>query len=93
MKTTTKVDAARLSKDALRKRRARAAGLVKPLPSKPARTVDDELRSQVKAVATRKAKLATLPQGSDDWYRMRVSLQIAEAVLSRCERMVTLCRG
>jgi hypothetical protein len=49
-----------MSREARRKRQARAAGRVKPRPRKPTRTVAMEVESRLKAIATRQAQLEAL---------------------------------
>ncbi len=50
------------SKDALRKRKARAEKRVKPRPKRPPRTLADDIAATKKSIETRRAKLAKLEE-------------------------------
>lgn len=83
------------SKEALRKRKARAEGRVKPRAKKPPRTLADEVESRRKAVKTREAKLATLRSGglevtTSAIFRAEESLRRANKALQTYEERLNV---
>lgn len=85
---TTAKQYKRPSREAMRKRKARAEGRVKARPPRPARTLVQEVESRKKAVTTRQAQLRNMKgiETMTDSIKMQISLERAKKALATAQR-------